>query len=94
MILERAPDRPAPKELREQFERKEISEANFLWLNGGEWTGKYLVPKNRRKAAHYWTGDDTLCRMWSGGDLTRSKYQVATTRDGKVICQICKGRLG
>jgi hypothetical protein len=55
---------------------------------------RYFVPKNklhRKKAAHIWTGRDTLCRMASTGGLNRKRYEVSDDPGERFICQICSG---
>ena len=55
------------------------------------WTGKYLIrDRGKKQRAHYWTGTDTLCRMWSTGGMRRTQsFFVRDSPDGKEICWMC-----
>lgn len=98
------PDCPAPKETHEQFDRGEISREDFRWLIGGAESGEkraprkarvwsaYLVPRKRGSAAHYWNGDDSLCRMFSTGGLSKSNYLVSGDVAGRKVCALCRAR--
>ncbi len=89
-------DRPAPTETHEQFARGEISAEDYEWLCGSGFQdySHFLVPKKRRKAAHYWNGIDTACRMASTGGLKRSGYLVASDPGGHPICAMCRSKSG
>jgi len=56
------------------------------------WAGVYLI-KNRGQTnkAHYWTGVDTVCRMWSTGGMARKNdYFVSDGPNGRAVCSMCK----
>lgn len=43
-------------------------------------------------AAHIWDGNDTRCRMWSTGGITKKKrYRVTDSPEGHRICALCQG---
>lgn len=51
----------------------------------------YFIKKGTRKRpAHYWTGDDTFCRMASTGGLNKDRYDVIPAPDGRSICAMCQ----
>lgn len=52
---------------------------------------QYLIRANGRKnSAHYWTGNDTLCRLWSTGGMNqRRKWLVKRDTEGHPICTMC-----
>ncbi len=53
------------------------------------WRGEYLL-KDRAQVAHYWTGSDTLCRLWStGGIVEKSAFSVSGDDKGRRICLMC-----
>jgi hypothetical protein len=50
----------------------------------------YLIKGQGTKArAHLWTGTDTVCRMWSTGGLSKSKYSVCSDSGGRKTCHMC-----
>lgn len=53
---------------------------------------KYLIrTKGKNKAAHIWTGQDTVCRMWSTGGIDKRRmYDVHDDNKGLRICHICE----
>lgn len=52
---------------------------------------KYLIKKKQlKRRAHYWTGNDTACRMASTGGLNLSQYTVSDTCGGRKICELCQ----
>jgi len=51
--------------------------------------GRYLVNPQRRAKSHIWTGNDTLCKMWSTGGLKRESYEVAEQPGLNGICSMC-----
>lgn len=56
-----------------------------------EWRGKYLIRDRGRQArAHYWIGNDTVCRMYSTGGMRRQGCSVHDTDCGREICQMCR----
>lgn len=52
---------------------------------------RYLIrDKGTKKAAHIWTGSDTLCKLWSTGGMRKSKgYSVHEDQQGLELCQMC-----
>jgi len=52
---------------------------------------KYLIrKKGKNKAAHIWTGQDTVCRMWSTGGIDKRRaYDVFDESKGLRICHMC-----
>ena len=48
-----------------------------------------LNPLKNKSAAHYWDGQDTLCRMFSTGGLTKRKQKIFNDPMGKPICLMC-----
>src|SRR5271166_5532841 len=57
---------------------------------------RYLVKNHGKKTrAHYWTGSDTVCRMWSTGGLRdKSRYSVTSDDAGLPVCQLCQNQAG
>jgi len=54
---------------------------------------KYLVRKTGSKnKAHYWTGNDTFCRMASTGGIMVSRFGVYDNDCNREICFMCKNR--
>jgi len=61
---------------------------------------KDLTPKGARRRAvrgepqppaHLWDGEDTACRMWSTGGISRhTSYRVSDTPEGRPICGVCE----
>ena len=49
----------------------------------------YLIRAEGGKA-HIWTGDDTLCAMWSTNALKRSRYHVTDAPSNRSICRLCQ----
>ena len=53
---------------------------------------EYLIRgKGKNPRAHVWTGNDTVCRMWSTGGLRQSNYSVHSELGGLEICSMCRG---
>ena len=55
------------------------------------WPSGYLI-KDRKKSrrAHLWTGNDTICRMWSTGGMgQRRGYSVHVEVGEREICELC-----
>ena len=52
---------------------------------------KYLIRNKKQKVkAHYWTGLDTYCRLWSTGGMNQDlDYIVSDNPEGKPICTMC-----
>lgn len=53
----------------------------------------YLVPSKGKlkNAAHLWTGEDTLCRMYSTGGLKlRRGYRITESAEGRRTCVMCQ----
>jgi hypothetical protein len=51
---------------------------------------KYLIKKTGVKVrAHIWTGEDTVCRMWSTGGLRQQRFEVREDRGDHQICHMC-----
>jgi hypothetical protein len=51
---------------------------------------KFLIRKQGAKVkAHLWTGDDTVCRMWSTGGLKQPRFEVRVDRGDHEICHMC-----
>lgn len=51
----------------------------------------YLIRKvGNKQAAHLWLGDDTVCRMWSTGGLSKKRYRICATDEGRRLCRMCK----
>jgi hypothetical protein len=49
-------------------------------------------PAKAKSCAHFWTGTDTACRLWSTGGLkARSQYRVVKERGRLPICSMCAG---
>jgi hypothetical protein len=64
-----------------------------------EWTGKYLTraTRGKRKVAHLWNGDDTVCRMWSTGGMLGKNIKRFTLSDKLgvySVCFMCQQNLG
>ena len=51
-------------------------------------TGVYLAKKNS-KVVHFWTGTDTVCRMYSTGGIKSQDFDIVTTTLGRNICTQC-----
>ena len=50
---------------------------------------QYISHPNKR-VAHIWTGDDTVCRLWStGGIVSKSKYKITEKPTKSKICNMC-----
>lgn len=51
----------------------------------------WLIRKSgNSQKAHWWGGEDTACRMWSTGGMSKNKeYLVSDERLGKDICTMC-----
>lgn len=46
--------------------------------------------KGNKKSAHYWNGNDTVCRLWSTGGMNQKRgWTVHTDRCGFPICTMC-----
>jgi len=55
-----------------------------------KWNGSYLIRSGEESKAHYWSGEDTCCKMWSTGGLGKGKkYNVYNNTLGKKICHMC-----
>jgi hypothetical protein len=52
--------------------------------------GRYLVSKKKKSVAHIWTGNDTACRMYSTGGMSKFKKSVSDNTHGKPICTMCQ----
>jgi hypothetical protein len=52
--------------------------------------GRYLISKKQKSVAHIWTGNDTACRMYSTGGMSKSRKSVSDNPNGKPICVMCK----
>ena len=52
---------------------------------------KYLIKYRRIKKSvvHLWTGEDTICKMYSTGGLKVEDYKVSETPENRNICQNC-----
>jgi len=50
----------------------------------------YLVGKRVKSVAHIWTGEDTLCRMYSTGGMRKRGKTVSETCEAKALCKICQ----
>jgi hypothetical protein len=48
-----------------------------------------LNPLKNKSAAHHWDGQDTLCRLFSTGGMTKRKQEVFDEPMGKPICLMC-----
>jgi len=53
-------------------------------------SGKFLVSKYKNSAAHYWTGSDTACKLYSTSSMNKKKYKTSDTSLGKKICHMCQ----
>ncbi len=53
-------------------------------------TQQYLVRKRKAKAAHLWTGFDSMCRMASTGGLKMEKYDLRDDAGELPICHMCQ----
>lgn len=52
---------------------------------------KYLIrDRGKIRAAHYWTGNDTYCKMASTGGLNKKGYSIFEDDKGLKICSMCK----
>lgn len=52
--------------------------------------GTFLIStKKKNSAAHLWTGNDTVCRLYSTGGMSKKKKTVSLTANGKPICSLC-----
>lgn len=49
----------------------------------------YIMKVRRARSAHVWTGNDTLCRMWSTGGLKKSGYVYSSEDTGLPTCYMC-----
>lgn len=50
----------------------------------------YLLNPNKHKsAAHLWTGNNTVCKMYGTGGMTKSRQITSLTARGKPICTMC-----
>ena len=92
----------------DEYKDGKISKIDAWWLLGfGEHeinsplNAKYFkdVTSNReyfigKNMAHVWTGDDTLCRLWSSGALANSPKIIKDTSGGMKVCQNCLNKLG
>lgn len=56
---------------------------------------KYLLRKRGlSNPAHYWTGNDTVCRLASTGGLKPGGFRVLDDApDGRDICLMCQNNL-
>lgn len=48
-----------------------------------------LNPLKNKSAAHHWDGNDTLCRLFSTGGMTKRKQEISNDTMGKPICLMC-----
>ncbi len=49
----------------------------------------YLIREDKLSVAHVWYGNDTACKMWSGGGLKSIKWSVAGENKDRRICKVC-----
>lgn len=54
---------------------------------------KYLIRKKKAKVAHIFSGDDTLCRMYSTGGLAKKKYIISYESKSLPICELCQNNI-
>lgn len=50
---------------------------------------KYLIRKKKPKCVHVFIGGDTLCRLYSTGGLSPSKYTLSTNDSNLPMCKMC-----
>jgi len=51
---------------------------------------RYLIRRRGKiKAAHFWNGADTSCRMASTGGLKLDRFDLFDTPEGLKICHMC-----
>lgn len=55
-------------------------------------TGRWLIRKDKYDRAHIWIGDDTLCRMYSGGSFNKKRMTVTDDTGGRAVCAMCAAR--
>ena len=68
-----------------------LSPLNQKYFNPVYSNRQYFIGKNM---AHVWTGEDTLCKLYSSGALSKSEKIISDTSKGKNICQNCLNKLG
>lgn len=54
---------------------------------------QYLVRRKGKGKAHLWDGNDTACRMYSTGGLSKKRYVVADD-GGRKLCGNCVRGMG
>ena len=64
--------------------------ARWLQRTEPKTSGKFLVSKKKKNVAHIWTGNDTACRMYSTGGMSKFKKSVLDTPNGRLICFLCE----
>jgi hypothetical protein len=43
-----------------------------------------------KNSAHYWTGDDTVCKLWSSGGMNKNRpYGIFDDPQGHPLCAMC-----
>lgn len=50
----------------------------------------YLIKKVSDGTAHYWTGFDTVCKLYSTSSMKKKKYSVSETNLGRRVCVMCQ----
>ena len=50
----------------------------------------YLLKKVNNGVAHYWTGFDTVCKLYSTSSMRKKKYVVSKTSIGRKVCVMCQ----
>ena len=49
----------------------------------------YFNPK-KKKVAHIWSGEDTVCTMLSTGGMSSGAKQLFESTQGRKICLMCQ----
>lgn len=49
---------------------------------------RYLIRKNKAKTKHFWTGLDTLCRLYSTGGMNKHKFDIVD-ECSLPLCRMC-----
>ena len=54
-------------------------------------TGLYLTKTRKTRVVHFWTGTDTVCKMYSTNPSwwTNPDWVITTAVEDKTICTMC-----